>query len=83
MNQAFRVGNWFNLRDLPNYIAPNNILQQLQQNMNNAAAHSSIQSLNNKHHVENLGKNGGYFEKFEYAADGYDQMKEINRQERI
>lgn len=35
--QAFRVGNWFNLRDLPNYIAPNNVLQQLQQNMNNAA----------------------------------------------
>lgn len=64
--QAFRVGNFFNLRDLPNYVAPNNVLSQLQVNMNTAAAQSSIISNNNKKHVDNLGRNGGYFQKFDY-----------------
>lgn len=27
--QAFRIGNWFGIRDLPNNIQPNHVLQQL------------------------------------------------------
>ena len=29
VNQAFRTGNYISMRDLPENIAPNNVLQQL------------------------------------------------------
>ena len=39
---AFRANNYFNIRDLPNHLSPNNVLQQLQANMNFAMTESSI-----------------------------------------
>ena len=39
---AFRVGNWVQIRDLPNNVAPNNVLQQIQIKMNQALTESSV-----------------------------------------
>ena len=33
--------------------------------------------------MDKLRKNGGYFEKFEWMPEGYGQMKELAREERI
>ena len=49
---AFRIGNWNHIRDLPNNIAPNNVLQQLQIKMNLTNTESSVISINNKKHRE-------------------------------
>lgn len=51
---AFRIGNWNHIRDLPNNIAPNNVLQQLQIKMNITNTESSVISQNNKKHREQL-----------------------------
>jgi hypothetical protein len=61
IQNAFRVGNCVNIRDLPVNIAPNNVLQQLQLNMNFAMNESSVISQNNKVHLERLRQNGGFF----------------------
>jgi hypothetical protein len=58
---AFRAGNWAQIRDLPNHIAPNNVLQQLQVKMKKELALSSVISENKKKHLEHLKGNGGYF----------------------
>lgn len=81
--QAFRVGNWFNLRDLPHNLQPNNVLQQLQLNINFSMHESTIKGLNNKQYLEKLKQNGGYFQRFEWMPEGYDQQKEIRKDERM
>ena len=80
---AFRANNYFNIRDLPNHLSPNNVLQQLQANMNFAITESSIISQHNKQHMDKLRKNGGFFERFEWMPEGYGQMKELTKEERI
>jgi hypothetical protein len=54
---------------LPNHIAPNNVLQQIQIKKRHELAISSVISQNKKPHLEHLKNNGGFFQKFEWMAD--------------
>ena len=58
---AFRSGNYVSIRDMPDHIAPNNVLQQLQIKMKHELAISSVISNNKKQHLEHLRQNGGFF----------------------
>lgn len=58
---AFRMGNFVSLRDLPENIAPNNILQNLHFKMKSVLDESSTIALNKQNHLEKLKGNGGYF----------------------
>lgn len=80
---AFRAGNWCQIRDLPNHIAPNNVLQQLQIKMKQELAYSSVISANKKPHLEHLKNNGGYFQKFEWMQDEYWRKHEQDIQDMI
>jgi len=51
--------------------------------MNFGMTESSIISMHNKQHMDKLRQNGGFFEKFEWMPEGYGQMKEQAREERI
>mmetsp|Transcript_41 Transcript_41/g.81 ORF Transcript_41/g.81 Transcript_41/m.81 type:complete len:152 (+) Transcript_41:3-458(+) len=60
--QAFRIGNWVGLRDLPDNIAPNNVLQQFQLKVKQAMHDSTINANNRQKHLEMLkGSGGDYF----------------------
>lgn len=51
--------------------------------MDFAMNESSIISQNNKKHMEHLSKNGGYFMRFEWMPEGFGQVSQLARQERI
>ena len=78
---AFRTNNFVQLRDLPNNIGPNNIIQNLQIKMAHVINESSVISQNKKQHLEHLKSNGGFFKRFEYMPDGYDTLKAANFEE--
>lgn len=46
VNQAFRTGNYISMRDLPENIAPNNVLQQLHIKMRQVLHESTINAAN-------------------------------------
>ena len=58
---AFRSANFVSLRDLPENIAPNNILQNLHFKMKDVLAESSVIARDKARHLEKLKGHGGYF----------------------
>ena len=53
---AFRINSFVTLRDLPDNIAPTNVIQHIQGKMKESLAHSSVISHNKKTHMEVLKK---------------------------
>ena len=66
---CFRVGNFHSLRDLPNYLLPGNIAQVSQSKINE----NLYGARESRSYIE-LQKNGGYFSKFVYIGDSYDDF---------
>lgn len=67
---CFRVGNCFNLRDLPDLIGPNNVIQALKEKLEKAKALSALNAQNKKNYAS-LGKGNGMFQKFDWIPDNY------------
>lgn len=51
---AFRINSFVNIRDLPDNIAPTNVIQNIQMKMKEALAQSSVISQNKRVHMEKL-----------------------------
>ena len=80
VNQAFRTGNYINMRDLPENIAPNNVLQQLHVKMRQVLHESTVNAANKQKHLEHLKGNGGFFMKFEGSeSDPFLDQSKIDR----
>eukprot|EP00347_Sterkiella_histriomuscorum_P017324 403349821 len=79
---CFRAGNCFNLRDLPDLIGPNNVLQALKEKLEKAAALSQMNA-KNKEKYSQLGKasDGVLFQKFDWVPDQYNAFTEQLKKE--
>lgn len=78
IHQAFRVGNFVSLRDLPNVILPGNVsigqTSKMEENL-----YSVIER---KTYVE-LSNNGGYFSKFEWKPEPYGNFTQKLKKARL
>ena len=69
---AFRIGNHYSLRDLPNLISPFNVCDMLKDKQQEGKLHVSVNSENKKVEREILKENGGIFMKFGWMPDPFD-----------
>ena len=79
--QAFRTGNFTDIRSLPNALEPFCVEQQLKEKVADTHLIASIQSLNNKVQREHLKSGGGYFGKFEWMPDEYNNERDLHFQD--
>ena len=75
---AFRINSFVTLRDLPDNIAPTNVIQHIQGKMKESLALSSVISHNKKTHMERLQNHHGYFSTFEWIEDHHNNAKEAH-----
>ena len=64
------MGNYFNLRDLPDELGPNNVLQALKEKMEKTEILNQLAAQNKKQYTA-LSNGGGVFQKFEWMPDNY------------
>lgn len=81
VKQAFRVGNFQGLRDLPDDVAPFTVTHAQRIKVQDANLNSQITSQNSKIYRELLKENGGVFQKFEHIPDPFGAEKAIRRRE--
>ena len=74
---SFRVGNFYSLRDLPRHLMPGNV-SQFSRSKIESNLYSQIQE---KSYIE-LTNGGGFFSKFKYEEDDFNNFRESLRQER-
>ena len=81
IHQAFRVGNYVSIRDLPDSLVPGNVSY-----MQTSKMEDNLQSVMERKTYVELAGNGGYFSKFPYSYneeyDSYDSYKEDMRKRR-
>jgi hypothetical protein len=77
IQDCFRVGNFHSLRDLPKHLLPGNIAQVSQSKINE----NLYGARESRSYIE-LQKNGGFFSKFAYEGDRYDDFLEARKDER-
>lgn len=65
---CFRTGNYVSLRDMPDDMVPNNVLQAMRERQEKAAIISAINAQNRKMFTA-LGGGGGLFQKFGWMPD--------------
>lgn len=75
---AFRINSFVAIRDLPDHIAPTNVIQHIQTKMKEALGQSSVISQNKRAHMEKLQNTNGYFRTFEWMEDHYNNTKEAH-----
>ena len=75
---AFRINSFVTIRDLPDHIAPTNVIQHIQGKMKESLALSSVISQNKRVHMEKLQNHNGYFRTFEWLEDHYNNIKEAH-----
>lgn len=75
---SFRVGNFYSLRDLPRHLLPGNV-SQISRSKIDTNLYSQIQE---KSYIE-LTNGGGFFSKFQYVEDPFENFLEAKRQERL
>jgi len=78
VKQSFRIGNFHSLRDLPRHLLPGNV-SQISRSKIESNLYSHIQE---KQYIE-LTQGGGYFSKFEWQGDPYENFLESQRLERM
>lgn len=76
MQACFRTGNYISLRDMPDELNPNNVLQAMRERQEKAAIISAINSQNRKLFTA-LGGGGGVFQKFEWIPDQFGACKRL------
>lgn len=75
IQKCWRVGNYHSLRDLPTNIAPSNVLKSYQEKQDLAHLPSRPKKLTAL-------SDGGYFSKFEWQPESYDDHLATQRRER-
>lgn len=78
IHQAFRVGNFVSLRDLPNVLLPGNVIigqtSKMEENLYSVIERKSYVELSN---------HGGYFSKFEWKPEPYADFKDKLKNARL
>lgn len=78
---CFRIGNYVSIRDMPDELNPNNVLQAMRERQEKAAIISAINSQNRKLFTA-LGGGGGVFKKFDWIPDEFSLHEEVKKQDR-
>jgi hypothetical protein len=71
IHQSFRVGNYVSLRDIPDSLLPGNVSSYAQ-----SKQEENLYSIIERRSWVELSKNGGYFSKFTWQEDAYDNFKD-------
>ena len=77
IHQSFRTGNYVSLRDMPDMIIPGNVTSML-----SSKIEDNLFSIMERRSYVELSNNGGYFSKFEWQPDDYNNFKEKISSER-
>ena len=83
IKNAFRIGTFNSIRDLPNEIAPFAVTHNLKVKVQDTNLNSQITSHNSKIYREILKQNGGVFQKFGWMPDQFGIEHDIRLKEKI
>jgi len=82
VKNAFRIGNYHSLRDLPDAVEPFSVTHNLKIKVQDANLNSQITSQNSKIYREILKGNGGVFQKFGWHPDPFSEEEDLKRDAR-
>jgi hypothetical protein len=71
VQHCFRIGNFHSLRDLPKHLLPGNVSY-----MSSAKINENIYGAREERSYIELQKGGGFFSKFKYEEDSYNNFLE-------
>lgn len=79
VKNAFRIGNWDSIRNLPTELKPFQVLSHIPERLQKEELHTSMIVQNKRVAKEILKDHGGLFNKFDYISEDYNQTAESEK----